>query len=104
MPNVGLALKTPRSRIAILSRLNQPDAPSAWLFKRDCKHIWGAWLAQLVRRPTLGCGSGHDLTVHEFKPRIRLCADSAEPAWDSLSLPLSHSALPLLSLSLCLSK
>ena len=23
----------------------------------------------------------------EFEPRIRLCADSAEPAWDSLSLP-----------------
>ena len=42
-------------------------------------------------------GSDHDLTIHEFKPSIGLCADSAEPAWDSvtLSLPLSH----LLSLS-----
>ena len=27
--------------------------------------------------------------VHEFKPHNRLCAASAEPAWDSLSLPLS---------------
>ena len=25
----------------------------------------------------------------DFEPRIRLCAGSAEPAWDSLSLPLS---------------
>ena len=24
-------------------------------------------------------GSGHDLTIREFKPRIRLCADSSEP-------------------------
>ena len=24
-------------------------------------------------------GSGHDLTVREFEPRVRLCADSSEP-------------------------
>ena len=29
------------------------------------------------------------LTVHEFKPHIGLCADSAEPAWVSLSPSLS---------------
>ena len=29
---------------------------------------------------------------HEFEPRVRLCTDRTEPAWDSLSLPLS---LPL---------
>ena len=31
-----------------------------------------------------------------FEPRVRLCADNAEPAWDSLSAPLpkTHS-LPL---------
>ena len=33
--------------------------------------------------------SGHDLMVHEFQPCIWLLADSTEPAWDSLSLPLS---------------
>ena len=35
--------------------------------------------------------SAHDLTVHEFEPRIRLCADSVAPARDSLSpsLPLA---------------
>ena len=24
-------------------------------------------------------GSGHDLTVHEFEPRVGLCADLSEP-------------------------
>ena len=47
-------------------------------------------MAQLVKHLTLDLGSGHDLRVHEFKPHIAgLCADSAESAWDSLSLPLS---------------
>ena len=43
----------------------------------------GTWVAQSVKRPTLGFGSGHDLTVCGFEPRG---ADSVEPAWDSLSL------------------
>ena len=63
---------------------------------------WGAWLAQSVKRPTLGFGSGHDLTVREFEPRIGLCADSAEPA--SGSLPPSLSVPPLLAPFLSLSK
>ena len=52
------------------------------------------WGALSVKRLTLGFGSGHDLTVCEFEPHVRLCADSSEPAWDSLSLSLSLS-LPL---------
>ena len=52
-------------------------------------------MAQLVKRPTLGFSSGHDLTVHEFEPRTGLCADSVEPAWDSLSLPLHLLAVAL---------
>ena len=55
------------------------------------QEIWknrGTWAAQSFERLTLGFSSGHDLTVHEFKPRIGLCTDSVEPAWDSLSLPL----------------
>ena len=52
----------------------------------------GTCVAQSVKRVTLGLGSGHDLTVHETEPRVGLCADSVEPAWDSLSFPLS---LPL---------
>ena len=58
----------------------------------DCR---GTWVAQLVKRLTLGFGSGHNLTVREFKPCVGLCADSSEPAWDSLS--------PLLSARLSLS-
>ena len=55
-------------------------------------------MAQSVKCPTLGFGLGHDLTVCEFETHIGFCADGAEPAWDSLSLPLS---LPLPHL-LCL--
>ena len=40
----------------------------------------GASVAQLVKRPTLYFGSGHDLTVRKFESRLGLCADSAEPA------------------------
>ena len=57
--------------------------------------------AQWVRRPTLGFCSGHDLRVCGFG----FCADSAEPAWDSLPLSLSHSLCPSLALfSLSLNK
>ena len=31
-----------------------------------------AWVAQLVKRPTLDFTSGDDLTVHEFEPFIGL--------------------------------
>ena len=58
-------------------------------------------------------GSGHDLVVCEFKPHVRSCADSSEPAacfefCVSLSLcPSPAHTLPLpcsCSASLCLSK
>ena len=65
----------------------------------------GTWVAQSVKRPTLDFGSGHDLTVREFKPRIGLCTHSEEPALDPLSPSLCPSpACILLSLSLSLSK
>ena len=63
-------------------------------------------MAQSVEPPTLDFLSGHDLSVREFQPHIGLHADSAEPAWDSLSPSLS--AFPprvsacVLSLSLSL--
>ena len=50
----------------------------------------GAWVDQLVKHLTFG--SGHDLTIYEFEPHIRLCTHSMETAWDSLSPSLS--ALP----------
>ena len=50
-------------------------------------------MAYSVRHLTLDFGSAHDLTLGEFEPCIRLFADSAKLAWDSLSLslPLPHS-------------
>ena len=58
----------------------------------------GAWVAQSVEHLTLDLDSGQDFTIHEIKPRVQLCADSMEPAWDSLSLFIFLS--PTCSLSL----
>ena len=44
-----------------------------------------------VKHLVLDFGLGHDLTFGEIEPRGGLCTDSAEPAWDPLSLPLSLS-------------
>ena len=56
-------------------------------------------MAQSGEHPTLDFGSGHDLTVRGIEPHVRLCGDSTEPAWDSLS----PSVPPLCMLSLSLS-
>ena len=48
---------------------------------------WGTWVAQLVTRLLI---LALVLTVCEFEPCLRLQAESAEPAWDSLSPPLSQ--------------
>ena len=58
-------------------------------------------MAQWVKLPTLGFRSEHDLTVREFEPRVRLCADSTEPTWD-FSLPVSLPLPGLLARSLSL--
>ena len=65
----------------------------------------GIWVVQWVKQPTFGfsLGLGHDLIVCEVEVHMGLCADSAEPAWDSPFLPLSLSLPPCLSLSLSLS-
>ena len=55
-------------------------------------------MTQSAKCLTFDIGSGHDLTVHGIEPCVGLCADSMEPAWDSLSLP------PSLSLSLKINK
>ena len=46
------------------------------LSKRD---TGDTWVAESVKHLILDFGSGHDLTVHEFKPCIGLCAISTEP-------------------------
>ena len=58
----------------------------------------GARGAQSVKHLTTGFGSGRHLTVCEKEPRVGLCVEGAEPAWElgTLSLPLS--APPLLAL------
>ena len=48
-------------------------------------------MAQAVKSLALDFGSGHNLVVHEFEPRVGLHAQRMEPAWDSLSLSLSLS-------------
>ena len=53
-------------------------------------------MAQVVKCLTFSFGSGHDLMVHEFQPRLGLFADNAEPAWD-FSLPLSLCPSPAYS-------
>ena len=64
----------------------------------------GSWVAQLVKRPDFG--SGYDLTVCEFEPRVGLCADSSGPGarFEScVSLSLCSFPAHALSLSLSLS-
>ena len=56
-----------------------------------------------MKCPTLGFGSGHDLTAREFEPCIRLAAVSTEPASDPLSPSLCPAPAGALSLSVSLS-
>ena len=56
-------------------------------------------MAQSVMPLTLELGSGPDLTVCGTEPHTGLCADSAEPAWDSIPL----SAPPLFTCTVSLS-
>ena len=54
------------------------------------KCVWGLpGGARSVKRLTLDFGLSHDLKVCGLEPHIRLCADSTEPAWASLSASLS---------------
>ena len=50
-------------------------------------------------------GSGHDLAVREFEPRVGLCADSSEPgACFRFCVSLSLCPSPVHALSLSVSK
>ena len=59
-------------------------------------------MAQSVKRPISVSAQVMISQFGEFEPHIRLCADRAEPALDSVSP--SFSAPPPLTLSLSLSK
>ena len=64
----------------------------------------GARVARPVEHPTLAFGSRHDLEVRGIEPCVGLWADSAEPAWDSLSLSLCPCSTRTLCLSLSQNK
>ena len=57
-------------------------------------------MALSIKHPTLGFSTGHDLTVCEIEPQVGLCTDSVEPAWDSVSPPLSAYTLLMLCLKI----
>ena len=69
---------------------------------KNTRYCGGTWVAQLAKHLTLDFSSDHDSMVCEFKPRIGLCVDSPEPAWDSLSLSLSLCPSSAHGLSFCL--
>ena len=78
--------------------------PTNYLEQGTIKVRRDTWVSQSVKHLTLGFGSGHDLMVYEFETRIRLCANSTEPAWDSVSPSLSAPSPLTLCLSLSLSQ
>ena len=61
-------------------------------------------MAQSVKCPTLDLGPGHDLTAGEFESHSGLWADSAEPAWNSVSLSLLPLPTPHRMFSLKINK
>ena len=78
-------------------RVLEKDVLRLWIRSNN---YWDAWVAQSIEHLTLDFSSGHDLMGREFEPRIGLCADHTEPAWDSFSPSLSASLLLMLTLSL----
>ena len=83
-----------------LNSHNLHGRPTRYLRMLYKPRLWGgsvSWASGLC--------SGHDLTVHEFKPRIGLCANSSEPGacfGFCVPLPLCSSPAHALSLSLSL--
>ena len=67
-------------------------------------HACGTWVAPSVKHPTFDVSLGYDLTVCEFEPCVRLCADSGEPAWDSVSPSLCFLTTCSLAFSLSLKR
>ena len=59
-------------------------------------------MAQSFECLALDSGLGHNLMVCGIEPHVRLCIDSMEPAWDSLSPCLSAPPLLMLFVSVSL--
>ena len=67
---------------------------------RNVSYIGSTWVVESVKHLTLDFGSSQDLIVHGIESHIRLCADSTEPTWESLSPSFSLSLPCLCSLFL----
>ena len=62
----------------------------------------GTWVVRSVKHQTFGFSSGHDLTVHKFKPYIRLCVVGIL-SLSALPLPI-HVCMCMCALSLQINK
>ena len=89
LPLAGIVPRAPSKPLVS----TQPLSPFPTAAGDTFKNMRGSWRVQLVMRPTLDFGSGHDL-----KPCVGLCAKHGVCLRFSLSLPL-----PLLTCSLSLS-
>ena len=93
-----LESKQPEGRRELRQLNTSYDSEAAKFdLKNKTKQNRDSWVALSVKNPALDFGSGHDLTVREFKLHIRLHATSVEPAWGLFFLSLSPPAPPLLS-------
>ena len=63
----GIDVEDERARESVRPDLRQLDSHFTKPLLRLCR---GARVAQSVKRPTLDFGSGHDLTVCGFEPRV----------------------------------
>ena len=93
--SVSLSLCPSPTHVLFLSLSLSPSLSLPQELVNIKKNLRGTWVARSVGCPT----SGHDLTPHKFEPNLRLCAQSLEPASDSVSPSLSA----LSPLTLCLS-
>ena len=71
---------------------NKANSPHVRVRNKKPQH-WGTWVGQLVKCPTLGFSSGHDLSVLGSSPEpcVVLCTQ-----WGVCFLPL-HPSAPLLA-------
>ena len=92
--------------------LTEPSDLETWVPAQQTARAYTHMCKNMHRQKNLGdsisrasnFGSGHGLTVHEFEPRVGLCADSSKPgACFGFCVPLSLCPSPLFALCLSLS-
>ena len=70
----------------VIQHKNESEHFTTFCFPLRKVFNWVPRRAQSVKQPTLDVGSSHNLAVPGTESCIGLCANSVEPAWDSLSL------------------